>query len=59
MFKCVCVCIHITIFQPHITKNAGGSYTDTERAVMWPEHSKMSDRKQANYQVIQLQEHKN
>ena len=42
-----------------MTKNACGGYTDTEGAVMGPALSKMPDRKQANYHVIQLQKHKN
>ena len=59
VFKCFCVCMHITFFWPHITKYACRGYIDTERAVMWPALSKMPDKKQANCQVNQLQEHKN
>ena len=59
MFKCFCVCMHIMFFQSHITRNACWGYIDTERAVMWPVLSKMLYRKQANYQVSQLQKHKN
>ena len=59
VFKCVCVYMYIAFFWPHIAKNMHRGYIDTERAAMWPALSKMPNRKHANYQVIQLQEHKN